>query len=140
MRLISIKNAKPGDILGQAVLNSEGGIMLKENVVLTENYINRLASLGIYTIYIEDKMLDDILPQDPKFLEIKSQAVKTLSKIFSRLEYSDKCLDLKNTQLIDLSFFTFFPFKLYVQYKHTFISKISARGGSALGRKYQKSK
>lgn len=100
MRLISIKNAKPGDILGQAILNKDGGIMLRENVVLTELYINRLADLGIYTIYIEDEMLSDIEPQDPKFLEIKSQAVNTLSKIFSKLEYSDKCSELKDTQMI----------------------------------------
>lgn len=96
MRLISIEKAKPGDILGQSVFGVDGCVLLREGVALNEKYIKKLIDLGIVYIYIEDKNLDDIKPEDPQFLEVKSEAVKSLSRIFSKLQYTS-ALDIKKT-------------------------------------------
>ncbi|HAZ37170.1 MAG TPA: HD family phosphohydrolase [Clostridiaceae bacterium] len=90
MRLIGIRRAKSGDILGQSIFGKDGCLILKEGVALTEKYISRLENMGVNTLYIMDPNLDDIKPQDPQFVAIKSDAVKSLSKVFSRLDYNDK--------------------------------------------------
>lgn len=96
MRLVSIERVKSGDILGQSILGIDGCMMLREGVTLTENYINKLIGIGIIYIYIKDANLEDIKPEDPEFLEFKSEAVKSLSRVFSKLQYSDT-ICIKNT-------------------------------------------
>ncbi|EYE88983.1 HD family phosphohydrolase [Fervidicella metallireducens AeB] len=96
MRLISMNKAKNGDILGQSILGVDGCILLREGVALTDNYIKKLKQLGVLYIYIKDNNLDDIEPEDPKFVEVKSQAVKSLSNVMAKLQYSNT-LEIKNT-------------------------------------------
>lgn len=97
MRLIGMHNAKPGDVLGETVLTQDGSIMLKQGVMLTTRYIEKLIELGIGYVYIEDEMLDDVETQDPKFLQIKSDVVKVLSKSFINLSYTDAKPDVSDT-------------------------------------------
>lgn len=96
MRLVSIERVKPGDELGQSIIGIDGCLMLREGVTLTENYINKLIGIGIIYIYIKDSNLEDIKPEDPEFIEFKSEAVKSLSRVFSKLQYSDT-ISIKNT-------------------------------------------
>lgn len=96
MRLVSIERVKPGDVLGQSILGVDGCMMLREGVTLTENYINKLIGIGIIYLYIKDSNLEDIKPEDSEFIEFKSEAVKSLSKVFSKLQYSDT-ICIKNT-------------------------------------------
>jgi HD-GYP domain-containing protein (c-di-GMP phosphodiesterase class II) len=97
MRLINILSAKPEDVLGRSILSKDGGIMLKQGVSLTKRYIEKLVDLSADCIYIEDDILTDIMHQDEKFLEIKSDVVKLLSKSFIRLEKGNNELELKDT-------------------------------------------
>lgn len=94
MRLISTFSAKPGDILGETVLTQDGGIMLRQGITLTQRYIDKLSELGIGYIYIVDDMLSDIKAQDPKFLQVKTEVVKVLSKNFVNLQYNDTKAEL----------------------------------------------
>jgi HD-GYP domain-containing protein (c-di-GMP phosphodiesterase class II) len=96
MRLINLDNVKPGDTLGQSIMGIDGCLMLREGVTLTQRYIEKLKDMGIMYIYIKDDNLSDIEPEDPEFLEVKTQAVKSLSTVFSRLQYSDS-VKIKNT-------------------------------------------
>lgn len=89
MRLISVKIANIGDVLGQAILTRDGSMMLNQGVALTKRYIEKLIELGIGNIYIEDDMLEEIKPEDPEFVKIKSNVVNVLSKSFINLEYKD---------------------------------------------------
>lgn len=104
MRLIGIISAKPGDMLGETILSKDGSIMLKQGVILTQRYIDKLIELGIGYLYIEDDMLDDLKHQDPQFLEIKRDVVKLLSKSFINLQFRDTKPDLNNTvqTIVDL--------------------------------------
>lgn len=88
MRLVSIDRVKPGDELGQSILGADGAILLREGVILTEGYINRLKSIGVEFIYIKDAYLEDLKAQDAEFLQLKSQAVKSVSTVFSKLQYN----------------------------------------------------
>lgn len=97
MKLIGVMKAEPGDVLGEAIFTMDGSMMLNQGVVLTTRYIEKLMNLGIGTIYIEDDMLEDIKPQDPEFVKIKSNVVKLLSKSFIKLEYKDSKPKLDST-------------------------------------------
>lgn len=96
MRLVSIERVKPGDVLGQSILGMDGCLMLREGVTLTENYINKLISIGIIYIYIKDSNLEDIKPEDPELIEFKRETVKSLARVFSKLQYNDT-ICIKNT-------------------------------------------
>lgn len=96
MRLISLQRAKEGDVLAQSVFGIDGCLLLKEGVALNRKYINKLIDLGIVYVYIEDGMLDDIKPEDPQFLEVKMEAVKSISGVFSKIQNTG-CVDIKNT-------------------------------------------
>ncbi|QCX33045.1 HD-GYP domain-containing protein [Caloramator sp. E03] len=96
MRLISLQRAKEGDVLAQSVFGVDGCLLLKEGVALNRKYINKLIDLGIVYVYIEDGMLDDIKPEDPQFLEVKMEAVKSISGVFSKIQNTG-CVDVKNT-------------------------------------------
>lgn len=89
MRLININKAKTGDILGQSIFGNDGCLILSQGIALTDAYINRLINMGISCLYIDDDRLDDIKPQDPELVAIKGEAIKSLSKVFSKLEYDD---------------------------------------------------
>lgn len=106
MRLISTVSAKPGDVLGESLLNYDGSIMLRQGVEITQRYIEKLVELGIGYIYIDDDRLSDVKVQDPKFLELKTEVVKVLSKNFVSLQYNDSKPELKGitnsvTELVD---------------------------------------
>lgn len=96
MKLINIENAKSGDVLGQSIFGYDGRILLRDGIKLNQRYINKLVDIGVAYIYIQDSMLEDIKPEDPKFLEIKSQAIRSLSRMFSKLQYNDT-LEIKST-------------------------------------------
>lgn len=96
MRLVGIEKVKPGDELGQSILGADGAILLREGVILTENYINKLKSIGIEYIYIKDAYLEDIKPQDPKLVEMKSHVVKSVSNVFSKVQFNSTN-EVKNT-------------------------------------------
>jgi HD-GYP domain-containing protein (c-di-GMP phosphodiesterase class II) len=89
MRLISSDKAKPGDILAQSIFGVDGCLMLREGIALTQKYIDKLVDIGVLYLYIKDANLEDIKGLDPGFLEVKTQAVKSLSKVFSKLQYND---------------------------------------------------
>lgn len=96
MRLVSIERVKPGDVLGQTILGFDGCIMLREGVTLTDRYISKLMDMQIVYLYIKDSDLEDIKPEDPEFIQYKSEVVKSLSKVYSKLNYSDT-LSMRST-------------------------------------------
>ncbi|WDC84461.1 hypothetical protein PL321_01255 [Caloramator sp. mosi_1] len=82
MRLVNIERVKPGDEIAQSILGSDGAILLREGVILTDTYIKRLKNIGVEFLYIKDAHLEDIKSQDAEFLQLKSQAVKSVSTVF----------------------------------------------------------
>ncbi|MBZ4664098.1 MAG: hypothetical protein JG776_1813 [Caloramator sp.] len=88
MRLVNIERVKPGDELAQSILGADGAILLREGVILTDTYIRRLKNIGVEFLYIKDAHLEDLKGQDAEFLQLKSQAVKSVSTVFSKLQYN----------------------------------------------------
>lgn len=58
MRRIPIECAREGDVLGQALYNGTGGMLLREGTQLTQRAIVKLKMYGYYSLYIKDKYTD----------------------------------------------------------------------------------
>ncbi|OFI05880.1 cyclic di-GMP phosphodiesterase response regulator RpfG [Clostridium acetireducens DSM 10703] len=81
MRLEFINRVKENDILGKSILTSDGKILLRGGIKLTENYIKKLKSMGVFYIYVEDDRLDDIEVEDEKLTELKQVTMKSMSNV-----------------------------------------------------------
>lgn len=71
MRQIYLTDAKPGMVLDRHILNASGQILLAPGAVLTDEYIRKLASLDVVTIFVKDPDYPDIVT--PEYLSIQTQ-------------------------------------------------------------------
>lgn len=85
MRMIPIESVREGCYLGKTMFDDEGRILLKEGVQLTNSIINRIKSLGIYSLYIIDeysaKEIEDVIKP-----ELRQKAIRTIKDTFLNLE------------------------------------------------------
>jgi len=82
MYLVSVKSLKPNDVLGKAIINEKGQVLLNKGVKLDEHYINILEKYGYQFVYVEDDDTKDILVDDGINDELRTKAVKTIKKVF----------------------------------------------------------
>ena len=95
MRLAITKSLRPGARLGKNIYNERGHILLCEGLTLTQKMINRLVSLNIPFIYIQDSRTDDIIPKPPVSGKLRREAINAIETTF---------LDMKNKMNLDGSF------------------------------------
>ena len=84
MRYVSIEHLSEGMILGKTLYGEMGEILLREGSKILGSYLNKIASLGYYGLYIQDAFSEeidvkDVINQDLKMRTI--QAVKTMMNI-----------------------------------------------------------
>jgi hypothetical protein len=60
MRKVSIQIASPGDMLARDIITDNGNVLLRAHRELNTVLLDRLTKLGIDTVYIEDKLTEDI--------------------------------------------------------------------------------
>lgn len=95
MRLAITKSLRPGARLGKNIYNDRGHILLCEGLRLTQKMINRLVSLNIPYVYIQDSRTDDIIPKPPVSGKLRREAINMIETTF---------LDMKNKMNLDGSF------------------------------------
>ncbi|KMT22740.1 HD-GYP domain-containing protein [Clostridium cylindrosporum] len=89
MRLVRLSRVIPGEELAQSIISSEGNILLNAGVKLNERFIKRLEIMGLNYIYVKDSNLEDIEPEDSKFVQLKAEAIKSISNVFSKVQSSN---------------------------------------------------
>jgi len=85
MRLLTIKQCKPGMKLARRIFSDDGIVLLGEHMELTDRLISRLIECNIQYVYIEDHRTDDV-----KFEMLISEdtfriAVKEIRKNFTAM-------------------------------------------------------
>jgi len=80
MRKVQISMVKPGDKLAKPVFQDNGNVLLGEGVELNDRFIQRLISLGIDFLFIQDAMTTDLEPEDTIRDETRKQAVDEIYK------------------------------------------------------------
>lgn len=64
--------------LGKHIYNERGHILLCEGLTLTQRMINRLVSLNIPFVYIQDSRTDDIIAMLPVSGKLRREAINTI--------------------------------------------------------------
>ncbi|MCR5784153.1 MAG: response regulator [Eubacterium sp.] len=114
MRFVSVKNLKPGMIVAKGLTNSSKTFMIKENIELTQQYINRLTEAGYAGLYIKDKISDSVQIMDTIAPELFAEGVEAVKNqdigalvevskvIVSEVLYSDNiCADILDLRSYD---------------------------------------
>lgn len=81
MRQVNVSYLSEGEILAHPVLDANGRVLLRAGAKLTNLYIEKIQSLGVNMVLIEDARLDDVvisMPITPKTKEAAYQAVKSV--------------------------------------------------------------
>lgn len=83
MRRLSIDLVRPGMKVGRSIYNSNGQVLLNAGVVLTRRYIDKLKSMGIPALYIDDGWLSDIQVEDVISEETRMAVTSQVREFFS---------------------------------------------------------
>lgn len=86
MRLVQTATVLDGTLLGKAIYNDKGQILLNEGVKLERKLVRRLCEMGIHYIYIKDKKTEDIGVRDPISAVLKKKAMDSIEKHFHEFE------------------------------------------------------
>ena len=88
MRLVETSLRLTDTILGKAIYNEKGNVLLNEGVQLNRYLINRLLEMGVNYVYIEDVRTQDIKLQDSLPTALKQKALKSIQEHFVEFENS----------------------------------------------------
>ncbi len=87
MRLVNVKNLRPGLVVGRVVLDDMGRPLLNSGVQLTENYIKALQLKGFERIYVADpESAVDVPPDEDLDPETRARAFQTLHQSIKTIE------------------------------------------------------
>lgn len=90
MRLLSMKQVRPGMKLGRTVFTDDGKVLLGVGMLLTDRLIDGLQRAGIDSIYIDDPRTNDIIVEDLIRPETRQVATETIQKTFKQITNSNK--------------------------------------------------
>lgn len=82
MRIISVEDVEPGQVLGKTIFSSNGQVLLNENVQLTVYMINTLKRIGVTMLYVKDAGLEDVEIEDVVSEETKRAVAKKMGEMF----------------------------------------------------------
>jgi len=90
MRLVATAYAEEGALLGKAIYNDQGQVLLNVGARLEKRILDRLVDFGIDYIYIIDKETEDIKLMNPISDELHVQAIKTIGAAFKQIQKDKK--------------------------------------------------
>lgn len=82
MYLVSVNSIKPNNVLGKAIINEKGQVLLNKGIKLDEHYINILKKYGYQFVYLQDDDTADIVAEEDIHDELKLKALKSIKKVF----------------------------------------------------------
>ena len=88
MRLININFIERGMRLGEPVFGPTGQMLLAKGVELTPRYLERLRSIGVPAVYIQDADTSDVMIPTPIPPEARARILNNLTKAFDQVARS----------------------------------------------------
>ncbi len=76
MRYMPMAKVETGMALGQDIYNGEGRLILGRHVILNNDNLQELLSLGFPGIYIDDEFTEDLMVTEVIRPEVKREALK----------------------------------------------------------------
>jgi HD-GYP domain-containing protein (c-di-GMP phosphodiesterase class II) len=93
MQRISTSNLHAGLVVARDVLSADGNVLLRRGIILTDQYIKRLITFNVYSVYIKSPYFDDILIPEAFSEQTRIMAIKTVKENFLKLQMN-KNMDL----------------------------------------------
>ena len=112
MRLIPIECARVDSVLAQTIYDDNGIVLLKKGVQLSAMVIEKLYSLSIYSIYIDDKY-SEIEIRDVIKPELRRKSISIIKETFRSLERFKETDELITKKMLNI------VNKDYLQYIHS---------------------
>ena len=85
MRLVPIESIRENSLLGKSIYNSDGQILLRAGIVLTNSRIKRVKALNFFSLYIIDEYssgeIEDIIKP-----ELRQKSISILKETFCDIE------------------------------------------------------
>lgn len=81
MRYITVDKAEAGMMLAKTIYDNDDRVVVGCGIVLTADYIEKLAERGYGGFYIEDELSKDIHIEETISMELRSRAVKGLKEV-----------------------------------------------------------
>src|SRR5690554_4895137 len=85
MRKISIQSANIGDIIAKDIITDQGHILLRAGIELSSLLLSRLKHQRIDTLFIRDRMTNDIFPEETLKIETRERAMKQIRYTMNQL-------------------------------------------------------
>lgn len=99
MKFTPINDVKPGKVLAKPIYGYEGRVLLQDNVVLKQSYIDKIEALGYNGIYVKDPVTRDIKIKEVVPEEIKQASINIVKKSFQAIE---RHMSLSGEQIQDI--------------------------------------
>lgn len=100
MRKSQLSEVKPGAVLARSIYDDRGSRLLAAGAELTPRVISSLATRGIVTLLIDDRLSEDIILQEAVSEQIRMTATGRLKSTFGTL--SDAYADIKGQPVEDI--------------------------------------
>jgi HD-GYP domain-containing protein (c-di-GMP phosphodiesterase class II) len=101
MRKISVSECKPGMVVGKTIPFTGATILLEAGTKLKQSYINRLISLGISEIYINDDISDGIVIGDVVKEQTRLEAIELIRNIMDNCCSDDILFSERITEAVN---------------------------------------
>lgn len=102
MRLVAVTNCELGMEIGKPIFTDSGNVLIGKGVSLTQRMIDSLSARNVTLVYIKDRDTDDLLIRDDIPLELRIDAMNSITDIFHVMQSSNqkwqKIADNLNTE------------------------------------------
>lgn len=102
MKCLPVTKLEEGMVVGKTVYTSDGRPLLKRGTVLERKHIERLKSLGVPVIYVEESVLGNVDIEDAILDSVRVNAVQEARRIILKLRREMKFYNKKASD-VDLS-------------------------------------
>lgn len=101
MRYMPMARVEKGMVLGQDIYDGEGRLLLGKHLILNNDYVRELLSLGFPGIYVDDDFTEDLMIPQVIRPELKREALKMVHDLF--LDNKSLPMEQRNLQEIVLN-------------------------------------
>ena len=77
-----ISQLKPGQVVAKSIYTERGDVLLGAGTSLNPFFISRLAERGVISVFLEDGLGDDVVPNDIVSEELRASTVTHLARAF----------------------------------------------------------
>ncbi len=84
VRIVNLDNVKGNEIVGRSIYDNTGRILLAEGIRLTSWYVQKLKSIGILSVYIDDQISKDVIIEENVSDNTRQLSKRAINDIMNR--------------------------------------------------------